>query len=167
MVMETDEIAKRIFELLDYNPEDGSFTWKINRRGRRQKGMKAGCLNTNGYIRISIDYKLYNASRIAWLFIKNKWPDKYIDHIDGNPSNNRANNLREASILQNGANRKKPISNKSGIKGVSLIKSTGKWGAWIKVSGKSKYLGSFATKEQAGKAYEISAKKFFGDFHRN
>ena len=164
--METNQTAGRVFELLDYNPEDGTFTWKKNRRGRRQAGDKAGCLHPNGYIRISIDYRLYNAHRLAWLFMFRTWPIGMIDHIDGNPSNNRAVNLRQANCTQNGRNRKISKSNTSGIKGVSFIKSTGKWGAWIKVNGKSKNIGSFPSKEEAAKAYESAAIKFHGEFHR-
>jgi len=129
------------------------------------KGMSAGCIHPNGYIRISIDYRLYNAQRLAWLFISGSWPEKFIDHIDGNPSNNQASNLRQANSLQNGANRKISSLNKSGFKGVSFVKSTGKWGAWIKVAGKSKNLGSnFATAEEAHEVYKKASDQLHGLF---
>ena len=165
--MENEITMFRVFELLDYNPETGNFTWKINRRGRRQPGMAAGCVNTNGYVRISIDYRLYNAQRLAWLFTTGKWPTKLIDHIDGNPANNCAANLRECDYIQNGANRKISSANTSGYKGVSKIKSTGKWGAWIKVAGKSKNLGAnFNTPEEAHEAYKKASDQMHGKFGR-
>lgn len=164
--METEETAKLIFEFLDYNPETGNFTWKAKRRGRRKPGMSAGCIHPHGYVRISINYRLYNAHRIAWLFITGKWPQKFIDHIDGNPANNKASNLREANTLQNGANRKMSTANTSGIKGVSFVKNTQKWGAWIKVNGKSKNLGNFQTKEEAAEAYKKAAQNYWNDFAR-
>jgi len=165
--MENEITAQRVFELLDYNPETGNFIWKIKRRGRRKIGMLAGCIHPHGYVRISIDYRLYNAQRLAWLFITGKWPNGLVDHIDGNRSNNRANNLRECNHIQNGANRKIPTSNTSGYKGVSKIKSNGKWGAWIKVSGKSKNLGcNFDTPEQAYEAYKKASEKMHGEFGR-
>ena len=165
--MENEITMFRVFELLDYNPETGNFTWKINRRGRRQQGMAAGCVNTNGYVRISIDYRLYNAQRLAWLFTTGKWPTKLIDHIDGNPANNCAANLRECDYIQNGANRKISSANTSGYKGVSKIKSTGKWGAWIKVAGKSKNLGAnFNTPEEAHEAYKKASDQMHGKFGR-
>ena len=166
--MENEITASRVLELLDYNPETGNFTWKINRRGRRQAGMSAGCIHPNGYVRISIDYRLYNVQRLAWLFITGKWPDKLIDHIDGNPSNNRFTNLRECDHIQNGANRKMSSANKSGYKGVSKVKATGKWGAWIKVAGKSKNLGShFNTPEEAYEAYKKASNQMHGEFGRH
>jgi len=166
--MENEITASRVLELLDYNPETGNFTWKINRRGRRQAGMSAGCIHPNKYVRISIDYRLYNAQRLAWLFITGKWPDKLIDHIDGNPSNNRFTNLRECDHIQNGANRKMSSANKSGYKGVSKVKATGKWGAWIKVAGKSKNLGShFNTPEEAYEAYKKASNQMHGEFGRH
>ena len=164
--METNQTAARAFELLDYNPEEGTFVWKKNRRGRRQAGHAAGCVHPNGYVRISIDYRLYNAHRLAWLFMSGAWPLAMIDHIDGNPSNNKFVNLREANCVQNGSNRKISKSNTSGIKGVSFIKSVKKWGAWIKVDGKSKNIGSFHSKEEAGEAYRDAAIKLHKDFAR-
>jgi hypothetical protein len=163
--MENEFTANRARDLLDYNPITGDFTWKINRRGRRQKGTSAGCIHPNGYVRISIDYRLYNAQRLAWLFISGNWPEKFIDHIDGNPSNNQASNLRQADSIQNGANRKISASNKSGYKGVSFVKSTQKWGAWIKVAGRSKNLGSnFPTPEEAHEAYKKASNQLHGLF---
>jgi len=166
--MENEITAQRVFELLDYNPKTGEFVWKTSRPGKAQKGKKAGCIHPNGYHRISIDYRLYNAQRLAWLFITGKWPSKLIDHIDGNPANNCANNLRECNHIQNGANRKMSSANTSGYKGVSKIKSNGKWGAWIKVAGRSKNLGNhFNTPEEAYEAYKKASNQMHGEFGRH
>lgn len=164
--MENESTANRVRELLDYNPITGEFTWKTNRRGRRQRGMSAGCIHPNGYVRISIDYRLYNAQRLAWLFITGKWPEKLVDHIDGNPSNNRADNLREANWIQNNVNRKISSANKSGYKGVSFIAKSNKWGAWIKINGKSKSLGRYDTPQEAHEAYKKAAYEAHGTFAR-
>ena len=133
----------------------------------KEAGMAAGCVHPHGYLRISIDYRLYNAQRIAWLFINGKWPSKNIDHIDGNRSNNKASNLRECNHVQNAANRKISISNTSGFKGVSQIKSTGKWAAFIKINGKSKNLGTFKTPEEAHEAYKSAADRLHGVFAKH
>lgn len=164
--MENEQTAARIFELLNYCPDTGNFTWKTNRRGRRQAGDTAGCIHPHGYVRISIDYRLYNAHRVAWLFITGKWPVQNIDHIDGNRANNKASNLRECSQQANCFNRKLRRDSKSGYKGVSSV--NGKWGAWIKINGKSKNLGcSFETAEEAHKAYCEAAKRLYGEFASN
>lgn len=163
--MENEITANRVKELLDYNPETGDFFWKTKRRGKKQAGMRAGCLHPTGYVRISIDYRLYNAQRLAWVIMTGKWPECLIDHIDGNRSNNRFKNLRQCNFSQNSANRKISASNTSGYKGVSFVKRTKKWGAWIKVNGKSKNLGcAFNTPEEAFEAYKNASIEFFGEF---
>ena len=52
----------------------------------------------------------------------------------------------------------------TGYRGVSYMATSGAWGAWIKVNGKSRFLGRFASKESAHQAYCIEARKAFGEF---
>jgi hypothetical protein len=97
----------------------------------------------------------------------NNWPDGIIDHIDGDPLNNRISNLRISNTSLNAANKKTPSTNTSGLKGVSFVKSTGKWGAYIKINGKSKSLGTkFSSPSDAHNAYVIAARQYFGDHAR-
>jgi hypothetical protein len=86
------------------------------------------------------------------------------DHIDGNPLNNRRANLRIATIAENSQNRGKARTNKSGVKGVSRHRGTGKWRAVIGVNGKQIHLGLFTTPEAAHEAYTAAAEKFHGEF---
>ena len=79
-------------------------------------------------------------------------------------ADNRWCNIREATNSQNKANVGILAINTSGVKGVSRCKKTGKWGAYIRLNGKSKYLGSFASPERAFIAYMMAAWKHFGDF---
>lgn len=89
-----------------------------------------------------------------------------IDHKDGNPANNRWDNLREATDSQNLANSKLAKNNTSGAKGVWLEKATGRWNSYITVRGKRIYLGTYDTVAEAGAAYEASARLHFGEFAR-
>lgn len=89
-----------------------------------------------------------------------------VDHIDGNVLNNRRSNLRVCWRYQNARNRKLGKLNKSGFKGVFLIKRTGKFSAAIKVNYHSKYLGCFSTARDAAMAYNRAAMQWFGDFAR-
>jgi hypothetical protein len=75
--------------------------------------------------------------------------DKLVDHIDGNTLNDRWNNLRLATVSQNGRNMRQASHNTSGVTGVCWYKPTSKWEAKIQHEGKSIYLGYFTHKEEA------------------
>lgn len=89
---------------------------------------------------------------------------EHIDHIDGNGLNNQRDNLRLATPSQNAMNRPKQNNNTSGYKGVSWSKKSGKWIAKIKVNGKSIYLGSFDSIEDAYEFYCNAVEKYHGEF---
>jgi hypothetical protein len=139
--MEKQLTQKRLKEVLKYYPGSGIFTWRTTGSGRKRK--IAGCKDSYGYIIIRIDGKNYKAHRLAWLYVHGYFPENQIDHIDKNPSNNKINNLREVSNQCNLRNTGNPITNTSGVKGVSWHKSNNKWGAYIKISEKTKYLGCY------------------------
>ena len=87
-----------------------------------------------------------------------------VDHKNGDPLDNRRNNLRICNRSLNNANKGKQINNTSGYKGVTW--HAGKWKAQIKINRKNKYLGRFANKEDAAKAYDSAAREAFGEFAR-
>lgn len=89
---------EKFSELLRY--EDGHLFWKKCKPGR-QIGKPAGHCDRTGYRRIMLDYKMYLAHRIIWLLHYSEWPVNYIDHIDGNPRNNKIENLRDVSHSEN------------------------------------------------------------------
>lgn len=68
---------------LHYNPDTGVFTNRKS-RGAAKAGKIAGCLNFYGYLIIKIDYKLYMAHRLVWLYIYGEMPVEQIDHINHN-----------------------------------------------------------------------------------
>lgn len=89
-----------------------------------------------------------------------------VDHINGDPLDNRKMNLRACLINENVRNRKLNSDNKSGYKGVSKHRKTGKWQADIRLNNRTKYLGLFASAVEAALAYNSAAKKYHGAFAR-
>jgi len=160
-----EKLRERVVELLNYDPETGVFTRKVRRR-RFLAGEVAGTLNGKGYIRIRIDGKDYLAHRLAWLVVHGHLPDE-LDHINGEPSDNRIINLRQATRQENVRNTGMRVNNTSGYKGVCWGKSRGKWIATARdANGKSKYIGRFHNPEAASAAYEAYASRNYGAFYR-
>jgi len=87
-----------------------------------------------------------------------------VDHISGDPLDNRRANLRICTQQQNSWNRAAHKNNKTGYRGVCLVRETYK--SQIHVSGKQISIGYYKTPEAAAIAYNTVAKKLFGEFAR-
>jgi hypothetical protein len=108
------------------------------------------------YWRIRLEKRLIAAHRIAWLITYGEWPKDDIDHINGDPLDNRIENLRACTRSQNCQNKRKPTGENPYL-GVTAFGD--KWRAQIKGRGnKNRHLGLFATPEEARDAY-IKAKR--------
>jgi hypothetical protein len=152
-------------EMLDYNKETGIFTWKIDRNGAAKKGRKAGCISSDGYIVLSLFNKQYKAHRIAWLFIYGNMPINNIDHINGNKQDNRIDNLRDVTHIENSKNLSIDKRNKSGKTGVGWHSVSKKWIANISVNKKLIHLGYFNNLDDAIKVRTDAEIKY--KFHSN
>lgn len=155
---------ERLKSLLHYDPIIGRWTWRITRGRLAPAGSNAGFRDKSGYVVIRVDRKLYRAHRLAWLYVTGKWPKDQIDHINGDRSDNRFRNLREATGFQNRANSRKRKDNTSGYKGVHWRQDANKWRARIHSNGKCVYLGYFSSKEGAHAAYISASKIYHGKF---
>ena len=89
-----------------------------------------------------------------------------VDHENRNKLDNRRSNLRPADMATNSANRTKAgiRAPSSPYKGVKRNGRSRRWCAQIKVKGQTRYLGSFATQEEAAAAYNRAAEEAFGAF---
>ena len=151
-----DITAEQAATWITYNPNTGrikridnekSFVYKVNDDGRLVCQLPTG---------------KYMVHRLAWLLFYGRWPNGHIDHINGDPSDNRISNLREASHAVNMQNQRRPHKNsRSQLLGASLDTSRTRpnpWRAQITVNGKTKRIGWFKTAEEAHAAY-IAVKR--------
>lgn len=147
----------RLTEVLTYDPLSGAFAWRDFMNGRATAGGAAGTTTVTGHRQIRLDGRQYKAHRLAWLYVHGVWPRGCIDHINGNPSDNRIANLRDATPFVNAQNLHGPtIRNTTGFLGVT--KHRGRWCSSIQSRGKRHFLGAHDTAEQAYFAY-LEAKR--------
>lgn len=157
--------ADQLREIINYDPESGMFTWRIPRRKIRV-GEIAGGVGSYGYWYIRTHGKLYGSHILAWLYMTGEWPSEDIDHRDTDRSNNRWNNLREASRAENLRNARAHRDSKAQFKGICWNKQRSKWVAKICVNYKQINLGLFETPQEAHAAYVEASKKLHGEFGR-
>lgn len=180
--MTQEELKK----LLHYDAKTGLFTWLprtpemfVDGDAQHSRERNCNCWNTRfagkkakykdkdkGYIEIRLKGKLFKAHRLAFLYVLGRWPEKEVDHINMNRSDNSWENLREASKSQNKGNVRKYSNNTSGFKGVSYNKRKTKWEAKGCLNNKTIHLGHFDTPEKAHEAYRIWATQTFGEYAR-
>lgn len=160
--------AKRLRELVIYSPGNGEFHWRIDRPSgngaiKAKAGARTGTVNSRGYEIIVIQYKYYLAHRLAWLYMTGSWPIR-IDHVDGNPANNRWVNLREASQSLNVARGRTQKNRSAGRKGTWYDRGTGRWQSYISKNKKRIHLGVFKTYPAALAARRAAEVRLFGEY---
>lgn len=99
-------------------------------------------------------------------YIMNPQSDYLVDHIDGNPLNNRRCNLRICKYTDNSKNKKIASNNTSGVKGVSWSKQHTQWLSYIGCDNKKIYLGLYQNYEDAVRVRKEAEKIYFGEFNR-
>lgn len=153
--------ADEVRDVLNYNPHTGVFTWATSNRVRKA-GQVAGGICDRGYVTINIFGQPRYAHRLAYLYMTGEWPSSQVDHKDRNRTNNRWDNLRLASVVENVGNSKVRNDNTTGFKGVHRY--SGKFRAKINIDGRQVHLGTFDTPEDASKAYIAAAKRRYGEY---
>jgi len=148
---------------LDFCPSKGTFLWGRPTGHRTKPGSVAGCQTTNGYLWITIFGQRFSAHQLAWIVSRGEPPPAVIDHINGDRSDNRPENLRAATPSQNAANAKAHSDNSCGKKGVHRHYD-GRWRAQIMVDGRRIHLGCFNDPDEAHTAYRRAAEQHFGEF---
>lgn len=154
----TSFTADYIRDLLNYDPETGLFSWRVNRSTSTRIGDPAGNVTSWGYHVICVDYIKYMAHRLAWLHVYGHWPVLDIDHINGVRNDNRIINLRDVTPQINSQNLLRAMpSSKTKLLGCHM--NRGRFTAQIRVNGKIMHLGRFDTPEPAHAAYLAAKRK--------
>lgn len=143
--------------LLDY--KDGALYWKDSTPVSSYR-------DTRGYMRIGLNKKRYLQHRIIYLMFYGHLP-RIVDHIDGDPTNNKIQNLRAATNAENLQNMRLHPETMSGCKNVSWDKKARKWVVMLVVNGVKKYFGLFKDLELADLVATEARDKFHGKFARH
>jgi len=145
---------QQCLDLFDYR--NGKLYWKTALSNRVQIGREAGYIDKDGYRVVRVNRKNYFSHRLIFLMKKGYIPE-CLDHINGNPIDNRIENLRVANKNENSHNCKRRKDNTSGYKNVVWAKTKNKWRVVVKINSVNKHIGYFNNIEEANKA-AISAR---------
>lgn len=150
-----------------HDPLLGELTWKLrtpddfsdtgrskehncNNWNARFAGQPAlDAVSNKGYRRGRFRKKQLCAHHVMWALVTGQWPSDEIDHINGDPGDNRFINLREATRTEQCRNRAVQANSKSRIPGVSWSDSIKRWRVRIGSNGKRIAIGSYHTKNEA------------------
>jgi len=166
-------------QLLRYEPEAGELFWKERpadmfaseaqqrQWNRRYAGRRAFCTvyGPKGYLQGCIADTMYMAHRVVYAFHVCDPGDLEIDHINGDRTDNRIENLRAVSPAENARNMRIRKDNKSGAHGVSWVGRYKRWVATINANGKHLYVGHFTDLDKAVSARKRAEAKF--GYHEN
>jgi hypothetical protein len=132
----------------------------------RFAGKEAFCSsNPKGYKMGGVFGRTRTAHRVVWAMIYGEWPNGQIDHINGNPADNRIENLRCVCATDNARNAKRRRDNTTGQTGVIWAKERKRWNAFIKNKGRRVHLGLYDRFEDAVAARK-HAERLLG-YHPN
>lgn len=143
----------------DYNQDTGIFTCKAT-------GKVAGVPNARGYLFVRLGGRNVGLHRLVFMWMYGHWPLDMVDHVNGNPSDNRLVNVRPATATQNAQNKRPYGENNYGYKGVRRRKD-GRWQACITVNGHKRLIrGTYESAYAAHRAYRRYATENFKEFAR-
>jgi hypothetical protein len=151
-------------ELFEYR--DGEIYYKVS-RSRNKAGSKAGTYrNHDNAYQVIINGKHYLTHRIVFMMHHGYLP-QFVDHIDRNRSNNKIENLREATHSQNAHNSAIRKDSKTGIKNVSWNKVDKSWKVRIQANNTRITIGQFKDFELAELVAMEARHKYHGEYANN
>lgn len=153
----------RLRELFDYDPHTGTLIRRVPTL-RQPIGTVCGTPHGQGhpYKVVRMGDKNHFLHRLVWIYIYGHIPTgKNIDHINGDPTDNRLSNLRVVTQRENLCNRRLGKNNSSGFHGVQWHKAAKKWQARIAQT----HLGLFSNIRDAVEARRKAEQKL--NYHPN
>lgn len=158
----TQEVLKAMFDYVG-----GKLIYKVRPACRVQVGDIAGTLGNHGYLVIRLAYRLYQVHNVIWMWHTGQWPRQgyELDHCNELKTDNRIENLREATRGQNSLNVGPRKNSSTGYKGV-FLNPQGTYYVRAKVHGHLHQLGVFPTVELASESYQNFCKLNHGEFYR-
>ncbi len=168
--------VEQLRQLLRYEPDTGLLFWlprgpewfrngfrtaegEANVWNSKYADQEAGTPFATGYKYISVFKRRLLVHRVAWAIATGEWP-YILDHIDGDPTNNRITNLKAGSQVENMRNARMWKHNRSGVTGVCMETRTGRWLARIKVRGKQIHLLSTDSFDDAVEARRAAEAEY-------
>ena len=156
-----DHTAALLRTLFHYNQETGIFIRKVKTSPRSKVGVPMGTQSGSGHLQIRFNGAKHLAHRLAWLYVHSKWPEQNIDHINGDPADNRIANLRDVSASINAQNQRSATkkNKRSMLLGAHFHAQSGKFLAHIRLNGVARHLGSFDTEQEAHEVYVAEKRR--------
>lgn len=175
----TDVVTPEVLRaLLRYDRDPGKLYWKKRHPSTFANARAAACwtarfsgeetfvrLGRGGYLTGNLFKRALLAHRVAWAIETGSWPRGALDHVNGDRTDNRFCNLREATRSENARN-SRPRAGASKFKGVTWHEKSEAWRARIRLNGRNASLGLYPSEVDAAKAYDAAAREHFGDYAR-
>ena len=134
----------------------------LMRRGNPDRS--AGRIGARGYMRVGVDGTDIYSHRVVWAIYHGRHPSNLIDHINGIKTDNRIENLRECSYVENGFNSGAKRNSSSGIKGVHKDSSSKNWIVCVYKKRKQHMVSGFANPSMASDFAGLLREILHGEF---
>lgn len=156
---------QQLRDLITYDSGTGKIYWKerdatyfvkkaaMYSWNTKYAGVEAGSIFTKkhsgkSYVQVTIFDRGYLAHQVVFAIIHDRWPSQ-IDHINGDGTDNRSENIREVESKTNSRNRRRSSMNTSGIVGVGWSRQRSRWCASISGAKGVEFLGRYKSKFEA------------------
>lgn len=160
MAKDVQQVLLELRALYRFDGETGLFT------SIRCPARRVGTVRRDGYIAINVAGAPRLAHRLAWLYAYGDWPLSFIDHMNGDRTDNRLSNLRDVPRQVNNENSAVPRSNRkhSKLVGAYLDTRRSKWFSLITCNKKPRFLGYFDSDLEASQAYMAAKRQLHPGF---